>query len=69
MENHLEKTEGLLLDYRQEVISVKKIFKIIIWQYIGQSKQPFNYIFRYPTGCFVVMYNFLHSKTVKIFWS
>lgn len=40
VENHLEKMGGILLGSKQEVISVKKIFKIIIWQCVWQSKQP-----------------------------
>ena len=68
-ENHLGKMGGTLLGSKQEVISVKKILKIISWQYIWQSKQPFDYIFRYPTGCLVIMDNFLHLETVKIFQS
>lgn len=31
MENHLKNMEGILLYSKQEVMSVKKIFKIIIW--------------------------------------
>jgi len=62
MENHLEKMGTILLGSKQEVISVKKIFKIIIWQCIWQSKQPFDYIFRCPTGCLVIMYNVYIQK-------
>lgn len=45
MENHLKEMKGIFLDSKQEVIERRKYSKIIIWPYVEQRKQPFDYIF------------------------